>query len=50
MALFCFIFYTLVTVLFLILCIGERKSDAKVVYAVIAVAAAAAQISIGIRC
>lgn len=49
MVLFCFIFYTLVTVLFLILCIGERKSDAKVVYAVIAVAAAAAQISIGIR-
>lgn len=49
MALFCFIFYTLVTVLFLILCIGERKSDAKVVYAVIAVAAAAAQISIGIH-
>lgn len=49
MILFCFIFYTIVTVLFLILCIGEHKSDAKVVYAAIAVAAAAAQISIGIR-
>lgn len=33
MVLFCFIFYTLVTVLFLILCIGEHKADAKVVYA-----------------
>lgn len=49
MVLFCFIFYTLVTALFLILCIGERKADAKVVYAAIAVAAAAAQFSIGIR-
>lgn len=36
MALFCFIFYTLVTVLFLILCIGEHKADAKAVYAAIA--------------
>ena len=49
MVLFCFIFYTLVTVLFLILCIGEHNSDAKVVYDAIAVAAAAAQFSIGIR-
>lgn len=49
MVLFCFIFYTLVTVLFLILCIGEHKADAKVVYAAIAVVAAAAQFSIGIR-
>lgn len=49
MVLFCFIFYTLVVTLFLILCIGEHKVDAKVVYAVIAVAAAAAQISIGVR-
>lgn len=49
MVLFCFIFYTLVTALFLILCIGEHKVNAKVVYAVIAVAAAAAQISIGVR-
>jgi hypothetical protein len=49
MVLFCFIFYTLVAALFLILCIGEHKVDAKVVYAVIAVAAAAAQFSIGIR-
>ena len=49
MVLFCFIFYTLVTVLFLILRIGEHKAAAKVVYAAIAVAAAAAQFSIGIR-
>lgn len=49
MVLFCFIFYTLVTALFLILCIGAHKADAKVVYAAIAVAAAAAQFSIGIR-
>lgn len=49
MVLFCFIFYTLVTALFLILCIGEHKADAKMVYAAIAVAAAAAQFSIGIR-
>jgi hypothetical protein len=49
MVLFCFIFYTLVTALFLILCIGEHKADAKVVYAAIAIAAAAAQFSIGIR-
>lgn len=49
MVLFCFIFYTLVAALFLILCIGEHKADAKAVYAAIAVAAAAAQFSIGIR-
>ena len=49
MVLFCFIFYTLVTTLLLIMCIGEHKSDSKVVYAAIAVAAAAAQFSIGIR-
>lgn len=49
MATFCFVFYTLVTVLFLIMCIGERKTDAKVLYAIIAMVSAAAQISIGIR-
>lgn len=49
MATFCFVFYTLVTVLFLLMCIGEKKTDAKIVYAVIAMVSAATQISIGIR-
>lgn len=46
---FLFGFYTLVTVLFLILCVGESEHSAKVLYAVIAVVTAFAQISVGWR-
>lgn len=49
MTTFLFVFYTLVTVLFLVLCVGESEHRAKVLYAVIALVAALAQFATGLR-